>query len=302
VLLFAVSVYFLVRPTCDGLRPTRSPNIAVLVTTLLLFLLVTLSWIIHFLALVLGILGKLNSIRMGTSLSAAQIALYIFQILLVDLIMVYRLYIVWDREIWICIFPALCWLATAVPSTMLTISQSNDNSADESVRGKKLVVITYCTSLALSLFCTVMISVRIWTVSRRVKSVAQKRSNLFRVIHIIVDSVTIYTAIYFAALVAYIFDRSGNVVLSLICCTGPVAGSAFCLIIIRVELSRIQDRDASGHLHDRSSTDGHSLPTRVRPPPNAIIINVTREEMKSDDYLEVGLDKYREKQSLTVTD
>jgi len=46
------------------------------------------SWIIHFSALVLGILGKLNSIRMGTSLSAAQIALYIFQILLVDLIMV----------------------------------------------------------------------------------------------------------------------------------------------------------------------------------------------------------------------
>jgi hypothetical protein len=84
--------------------------------------------------------------------------------------------------------------------------------------------------------------------------------------------------------------------------TGPVAGLSFCLITIRVGLSRIQDRDITGHLRERSSTDGHSLPTRVSRPPDAIIINVTREENKLDDYLEVGLDKYRENQSLSVTD
>jgi len=113
VLLFAVSVYFLVRPTCDGLRPTRSPNIVVLVTTLLLFLLVTLSWIIHILSIVFYVLEKTSSTRIATSLYAAQIALYIFQVLVVDFIMVYRLYIVWSHDLWICIFPALCWLATA---------------------------------------------------------------------------------------------------------------------------------------------------------------------------------------------
>jgi len=290
VLLFAGSVYFLVRPTYDGLRPTKSPNIVVLVTTLLLFLLVTLSWIINILATVLGILGKMNSTRIATSLSVAQIALYIFQILLVDFIMVYRLYIVWSHDFWICIFPALCWLATAVTTTMITISLSNNDSADAFVfptNMKTPIIISYCTSLALSLFCTVMISVRIWAVARRVKGVAQEGSNLLRSMHIIVDSVAIYVAIYLATFVALLVEESDLVVaLSLIYCTGPVAGLSFCLIIIRVELSRIQDRDASGHLHDRSSTDVHSLPTRVRRPPNAIIINVTREESQSDDYLD----------------
>jgi len=169
---------------------------------------------------------------------------------------------------------------------MLTISLSNDGSVIYLPKGQKLITTGYCTSLALSLFCTVMISVRIWAVARRVKGVAQEGSNLFRSIHIIVDSVIIYTAIYLATFVAFLVDKSELVSLSLIYCTGPVAGSSFCLIIIRVELSRIQHRDASGLLHDRSSTDGHSLPTRVRQPPNAIIINVTREENQSDDYLD----------------
>jgi len=275
----------------------------VLVTTLLLFLLVTLSWIIHILSIVFYVLEKTSSTRIATSLYAAQIALYIFQVLVVDFIMVYRLYIVWSHDLWICIFPAICWLATAVTTTMITIGLSNDGSADVFLTNlQTLITISYSTSLALSLFCTVMISVRIWSVSRRVKGVAQERSNLFRSIHIIVDSVAIYVAIYFATFLAFLVQESSIVAISLIFCTGPVAGLSFCLITIRVGLSRIQDRDTTGHLRDRSSTDGHSLPTRVRRPPDAIIINVTREENKLDDYLEVGLDKYRENQSLSVTD
>jgi len=165
---------------------------------------------------------------------------------------------------------------------MITISLFNDSSADDIdaflTNRKPLIVTSYVTSLALSLFCTVMISVRIWATYRRVKGVAQEGSNLLRSIHILVDGVIIYVAIYFATFVAFLVEKSDIVALSLIYCTGPVAGLSFCLIIIRVGLSRIQNRDASGHLHDRSSTDGHSLPTCVRRPPNAIIINVTREE------------------------
>jgi len=167
-------------------------------------------------------------------------------------------------------------------------------------KGGDLIVAAYCTTLALNVFCMAAISRRIWVVSRRAKVAAHDQSGLrlSRSISIFVDSATMYTALYFATLLAYILEKSETVVLALIYCTGPVAGLSFCLITVRVGLSRIQ---ASSHPYNRSSTDGHT-PSSIRHSPT-IVINVTRES--HDDGLELGFGNHFEnssQRSLSVTD
>jgi hypothetical protein len=308
VLLFAVSIYFLTRPT-TSVTPNngrgqnhlvRSPNVVVLVTTVLLFLLVTASWIIRILDIVWSIQRKMHTV-LAVSVDTAGVALYIFQAWVADFLMVYRLYVICSRELWICVFPALCWLAAAVLAVFIIIDQSSLNGFGPRTnfpsKPDDLVIAAYCNTFILNVFCTAAILRRIWVVSRRAKVAAHDQSELrlSRSISIFVDSATMYTALYLATMLAFVSNKSDIAVNVLIYCTGPVAGLSFCLITVRVGLSRIQ---ASSHPYNRSSTDGHT-PSSIRHSP--IVINVTRES--HDDGLELGFGNHFENsRSLSVTD
>jgi len=104
------------------------------------------------------------------------------------------------------------------------------------------IALAYCASVALNVFCTAMISTRIWAVSRRLKNTSQLRSKLSRPIRIIVDSVIVYTVLSIASMVAYLAGEQ-NLMFLLISYTEPVAGMSFCLVIIRVSLSRNEEQD-----------------------------------------------------------
>jgi hypothetical protein len=295
LLLFTVCIYIL-HPTTraanasnDGgpNRPKRSPNIILLVTSVILFLLITLGWVIHVVYVIRGFIThrdipgtELYFMNPSEPTLVAQIALYVFQTLVADIIMIYRLYIVWNRQSWICIFPALCWLAATVSGILVVIAFSQQMSTNEAwiaaeLIQKKLVIIAYSVTLALNAFCTGMISLRIWGVSRQVEHVGQSRLKFSQPIRIIVDSATIYTVFSLATLVAYLVEGR-SAALSLMTCTGPVAGLSYCLIIVRVSLSRIQDRDTSSGPFQQLPSDGYPLSSASHTP-NPIVVNVKRE-------------------------
>jgi len=251
LLLFAVYVYLelVVLPTTYAAGHNRlmgSSNIILLVTLMILCLLITPSWMLHVLFFIR--MFEEDGVLPLARIFTAQIALYIVQTFVTDLIMIYRLYIVWDHTLWICIFPILCWLAgTGSGISVITIVHSDLNLYYIYPPGNPestSAIITFCATLALNLFCTVMISIRIWAVSRHV---AKPQSRLFRPIRIIIDSATIYTSLYLATLMVYSVKGSElpYVATGIVYCTPPAAGLSFCLIMVRVNFSRIQDQITS---------------------------------------------------------
>jgi hypothetical protein len=178
--------------------------------------------------------------------------------------MIYRLYVLWDRNPWICIFPTLCWLGGIVSGILVIMAFSQQTSTVQALINaelaqRKLVTIAYCVTLALNVLCTGMISMRIWNISRQVQHVLQSPLNFSRPIRTIVDSATIYTAFSLATLVVYLV-HGRSAAFTLMSCTGPVIGLSFCLIIVRVGLSRVHDQDSAARPF-RSSSDHHYLPS-----------------------------------------
>jgi len=221
----------------------------------LLFLLITTGWIIMIVHDVRGFVTYRDN--PGTRLyfsiptipsNIAQLALYIFQTLIADAIVICRLYIIWNRKPWICIFPALCWLACTGSGMLFVIDLCCTKPTlgaiiELKAKIRKPVLIGASATLLLNVFSTAMISIRVWIISGRAKNSAQLRSKFSRPIRIIVDSAAIYTIFFLSTLVAYL--AGSNIALPLVASTGPVIGLTFCLIIVRAGLSPKQQDDST---------------------------------------------------------
>jgi len=259
VLLFAICMYVsVVRPNTHAGQRSGSFNILLLVTSVMLFLLITTGWIIMIVHDVLGFVTYRDN--PGTRLyfsiptipsNIAQLALYIFQTLIADAIVICRLYIIWNRKPWICIFPALCWLACTGSGMLFVIDLCRTKPTLGAIielqllkaKIRKPILIGASATLLLNVFSTAMISIRVWVISGRAKNSAQLRSKFSRPIRIIVDSAAIYTIFFLSTLVAYL--AGSNIALPLVACTGPVIGLTFCLIIVRAGLSPKQQDDST---------------------------------------------------------
>ncbi|KAH9933985.1 uncharacterized protein BXZ73DRAFT_45914 [Epithele typhae] len=187
--------------------------------------------------------------------------LYNTQTLILDAVVIYRTYIVWQR-IWVVIAPCIGWgglfgtldyevgpsSATSIGLNwaLATASQhKNDVFAAETGRW---ITALYALTLATNLSSTLLLASRIWTIARR--SAQYRANSIFTpVLRVIIESGAIYSMTITAALIAFVVQSPGvYVILDMI---SPIISIVFYMLIIRVglagERARSSNNDSSTH-------------------------------------------------------
>ncbi|KAJ3526251.1 hypothetical protein NM688_g8282 [Phlebia brevispora] len=155
--------------------------------------------------------GDVNS-----PLDVAKTAVYCTVTLISDALIVYRLFLVWNRNYFIAVVPALAFFADIGTSTWFIVSLHQvlpgDNVliANVTVRAKYFYIVT----LILNVLCTFGISYKIWMIQRGVSDYAVgSASRMTRIIAVIVESAAIYSAWLIALIITSVVGESALFIL-----------------------------------------------------------------------------------------
>ncbi|KAF8953245.1 hypothetical protein BDZ97DRAFT_625499 [Flammula alnicola] len=167
-------------------------------------------------------------------LQVASKAIYLTNSLIGDAILVWRLYVVWGNNWYICVVPVIMVIATTGTSYATVADLANLSSLQTLFRAGNTILAAWALSIATQFSVSCAIAGRIMWISRGVPSLASHR--YFSVIWIIVESGAIYCIT--TVLLLTFFDlktQAGGIiggVLAQICAIVPT------LIIVRVGLRR----------------------------------------------------------------
>ncbi|KAJ3555592.1 hypothetical protein NM688_g2494 [Phlebia brevispora] len=266
-----------------GSQTYQRPISKVLVTgSTVLFLTISAHWIINVVRASNALVAN-GGIPNGSLMSYGNIAdpldvasvgaLYSFEIAVADMIMLYRLWIVWDDNRYVCAFPALSFLGFVVMGIGVTFQFTQ-------VKPGQNVFLTECgrwiasalvLTLATNLYCSIMISYRIWSTNRGLSIRHAQSSRIIYVIVVIVESTVIYTFFSLFTLVAYL--AKSNVQFVPLNATSPIIGIAFSLVIVRAGLGLGQQHMSTIHMNASDASRGHRSQTSNVP----LTVNIRRQ-------------------------
>lgn len=225
--------------------------------------------------------------NIGERLGIAKDVVYITQTLVGDGFVTYRLYMVWDRNLYIVILPIMMLLATGVTG----YGACYEEAVATGIFGNNIrpwITAFFSTSLATNVIATILIAYRIWHSGRKVRRYRASglTNSHWPVIETVVQSAAIYSAALVALLGCYIANSFAQY--TVLDAMTPLIGVVFTLIIIRVGLGY------TGH-----STGDKGLPEARVPAqsqndyqlrPVAINVQVSRHhDRNSFDQYETGV-------------
>ncbi|TCD61735.1 hypothetical protein EIP91_008002 [Steccherinum ochraceum] len=163
-------------------------------------------------------------------------SLYNVQTLIFDAAVIYRAYIVWQKW-YVILIPGVLWcclLASVVGinHALATSPQNTDNIFAITTGG--WITAVYALTLATNVTATGLLAYRIWRVSRRAAEFVPS-DRLSVVLHVVLESGTIYSMITIAALITFL--AGSPVVYLLLDLISPIISIVFNMIIVRVGLS-----------------------------------------------------------------
>ncbi|KAI0643304.1 hypothetical protein C8Q79DRAFT_1012601 [Trametes meyenii] len=173
--------------------------------------------------------------------------LYNVQTLILDAVVIYRTYIVWQSSL-VVILPIIGWfglLAGTIGLNIALVHSGNDVFAQQTGRW---ITSVYALTLGTNLSSTTLLAGRIWTVTRRS---AQYRSSNFLspVLRVIIESGAIYSMTITAALISFVVKSNGvYVILDMI---SPIISIVFNMLIIRIGMAN--DRTLLGTSTNQSA-------------------------------------------------
>ncbi|KAH8078720.1 hypothetical protein BXZ70DRAFT_657842 [Cristinia sonorae] len=165
-------------------------------------------------------------------------ALYNVQTLILDAVVIYRAYVVWQK--WsVVLIPGLGWcglLASIIGLNyaLATVPVDATDVFAFAAHTQGWITAVYATTLATNVTATGLLAYRIWSVNRRASEFLTS-NRLKMVLHIVLESGLIYSVTIVVALVAFLASsRISSVLLDLI---SPIISIVFNMIIVRVGLS-----------------------------------------------------------------
>ncbi|KAF7355648.1 hypothetical protein MSAN_01482500 [Mycena sanguinolenta] len=185
-----------------------------------------------------------------------------------DTLIIHRLWVVWGRNIYVCIFPMCTMLGLAICGGGITYQLSQYTVGEDifvTAAGRWITsdtVFTLCTNV----YCTALITWRIWRNSRLVAPYGS--TNLNSLLGILIESAALYTTWTLFFLISY--QSKSNLQFIALDCWAAVTGISCMLIHVRVGLGWSQ---ASIH------TGAASTPNA---PPFAV--NISRAVHSSPDH------------------
>ncbi|KAF8888961.1 hypothetical protein CPB85DRAFT_277264 [Mucidula mucida] len=162
-----------------------------------------------------------------------------------DAMMIYRLWVVWGHNIYVCIFPliteaGLFVCGIGMVNTLSHLNPTTENGIFASAAGQWITsdfVITFVTNI----YCTALIAFRIYNVDKHSKMagvVRLSRINLISALVILVESAAIYTTWTVVCLIVY--QCASNALFPVADILPCAAGVSFMLINVRAGLGWAQ--------------------------------------------------------------
>ncbi|GLB42156.1 hypothetical protein LshimejAT787_1101710 [Lyophyllum shimeji] len=244
---------------CSTDRPWKSQVKSQRWTLTVLFLMFAVSTLNIVLGLVRILQGLVYNIRVGDAadeqlgrnwLNMVKGLTLCSQILIADVVLIYRCWIIHGKSRRVVLFPILMWwgaLACVIVSMYLQVASFSKSAIDISAL-VPVSTFAWLTTLALNVYANTMIVFRIRRVVNRDDLATEKRSPLFRplenIMRIIIESGLLYSitcTIFFITLAA-----GSNALFLTAAMEVQVVGIAFNLILIRARNSARMDTT----LHD----------------------------------------------------
>ncbi|RPD53076.1 hypothetical protein L226DRAFT_563981 [Lentinus tigrinus ALCF2SS1-7] len=191
--------------------------------------------------------------------------LYNVQTIILDAVVIYRAYVVW-QSLLIVLVPVAGWCGLVAVCIGLNVSFSKTltDAQTRDVFGEttgRWITATYSLTLATNLLTTVILALKIWQVARRSARYLSE-SSLTPILHVIVESGAIYSITVAAALVAFLLKS--NVVYVILDMISPIISIVFSMIIVRVSSNTESGRQTFSASTHRSPEWTTHFPRNLR--------------------------------------
>jgi len=166
-------------------------------------------------------------------MSLIKTSLYLITTILFDAFILYRCFIIWDRNLIVILLPFLIFLADIGTGIAAVDGLSNLTKADSVFiqKQEKITKSFLASTTAVNGICTLLIAYRLWTRQHTMRD-SRKAFGLTREARIMAESGAIYAITVLLIIATYATNsNSFNVFLDM---ASPVIGVAYSLIMIRL--------------------------------------------------------------------
>ncbi|KAI0086917.1 hypothetical protein BDY19DRAFT_893960 [Irpex rosettiformis] len=291
----------------------RRPNYPLLVLTSALLTFTTAELIVNIVHICQGFLGK-TPLQAETYFADVteptfilKSMLYNCQTLILDGVVIYRAWVVWNGDIRVVVFPMLGWcgLLTSIVGTIVALSTApkSDSGNVFAKKTNQWITSIYSTTLATNLSATSLLAYRIWRVNQRTTQWRTK-DHLSPILRVVIESGALYSLTIIAALITFVIQSPGvYIILDMI---SPIISIVYNMIIIRIAIvsdGLLDERGDSAH-----SSGSRSLRSldRIRRNQNSNVPFRLGWSKNGDGHnvksLEVEITHYRETDSGVIRD
>ncbi|KAH7912484.1 hypothetical protein BJ138DRAFT_1112280 [Hygrophoropsis aurantiaca] len=276
IVLFVACLYVLLakrRPHRGNKLRRRQPvNRTLFTISMILFLLIASHWVVSIARLFPAFIYDVFSVGgsdaylafAGNPSYVAKTALYVAQMFVGDITMVYRLYIVWGRSWRVIIAPVIttsALLAAGVGAVYSFARIQRGVPIFTSTSGSWIVTV-FATSLTTNIIVTSLITCRILSVNRGIRSYTPQSGSytprsLTKIITIVLESAGIYTVCLTITHVSYLTKAMFQ--FTALDVTSPAIGIAFSLIIVRVGLGWATEGQISTSVTSRAPANPQGI-------------------------------------------
>jgi len=283
LVLFGATVYVLSQ------KQKTITNMMFLATAVMMFVLITINFSVSWSRLMDAIFIEEDGTAYLADLTqwkeVFRTGVYIALTAVADSLFIYRLYMVWSKNIWACVVPVLLLAGSLTSGIGLEVAVATSTGGLFGSAIAAWATSFFTVSLAQNLLTTFLMVYRIWRVNIGVAGMSS--NSLWPVMAIILESGAIYSATLLCLLATY---ASGSFA-QYICLDMlvPIIGCTFCLIIVRVGLGLT--KNASGPPTQEigrttiGGTGSHRYPMRK------ININVARTVDVDQEAEEVDMER-----------
>ncbi|OSC98609.1 hypothetical protein PYCCODRAFT_1447350 [Trametes coccinea BRFM310] len=239
VFMFSLAMWILLRD-----RRERQVNYALVAAGCSLITLATAEMAVNITRIFQGFITKGPFLNSGPEAYFAVVSdptfvtksvLYNVQTLILDAVVIYRTYVVWQSGL-IVLLPIIGWCGLLAGSIGLNVALMNSEHMGDvfAVQTGRWITAVYALTLGTNLSSTILLAGRIWTVARR--SAQYRSSNIFSpVLRVIIESGAIYSMTITAALISFVVQSNG--VYILLDMISPIISIVFNMLIIRMGLA-----------------------------------------------------------------
>ncbi|KAH9934677.1 uncharacterized protein B0H18DRAFT_483966 [Fomitopsis serialis] len=220
-------------------------------------------------------------------------AFIIATVIISDILLVYRLWIVWGHNYFVIIIPSLTvvGLSIAGPGVVYQLSQLNAGSSVFVTDVNRWISADYSCTFVTNVYSTFGIAWKVWRVRQPQGSRSYGGGNLQRVLAMMVESAALYTSYAIFFFVAY--QVNSNIQFTAIDSLCPIAGIAFTMINVRVGLGWAQRAHQSSQIS--SSGIGSRRAAEQSFAMRPVAVDITHVVHREDDLgqsVKIGADDY----------